>query len=27
MHRMPIEDFFYFNFWCSEMPEMPADTL
>jgi hypothetical protein len=27
MHRMPMEDFFYFNFWCSEMPEMPADTL
>jgi hypothetical protein len=27
MERMHVEDFFLFDFWCHELPHVPADTL
>jgi len=27
MDRLHFEDLFWFDFWCNEMPDVPADTL
>lgn len=27
MERMHAEDLFWFDFWCTEMPDVPADTI